>query len=327
MAFYAEFENENSFRSFPFAEGSVMEDTNGNALDTSMFVDAMLYPTKPNGRVRLTAIDFEAGTLEVSDDDGVIGVGSLGEVIEVVSDGRHIGTIIARNIQSTASLRREFNYLYFASACVFDFNPAGVTGIKIGNEVLTGKIVFDPSSTIVPELIQKNDEYYFDLNVISATGSTDTPSIRTIVVMRSRGSILDVEQLNTNSIEVNMGEVSRSNICANAHREDSINIYDTCLGQDNPPSPVNPVPAVANEFWVIPVGSVTDQAFNIVAPNLLADAIVNPVNVQMVQGTSQPNLPSFTRNMTEAEAEIEMKKLTSSNVIGNGIVLQVPGLT
>ena len=327
MALYAEFENENSFRAYPFAEGSVLEDNNGEPLDTSMFIDAMMYPSNPYGRVRITAIDFERNTIEVSDDNGVIGVGDIGDNIKIYNNGTLIGRILTHNLVSTAAARREFDNLYFASSCVLAFNPAGVTGVRVGNEVLTGKIVLDSSDTVTPELVSNNGEYYLSLNIIASQVSSDTPSIKRIFVLRSQGTIFDVGEFNVNSLKVSLGPVSRDDICENAHREDSIDIYDKCGPYHGGGGEHDPVrPAEHDELYDFPVGELTKQAFNIVVPNASADAIVNPINVQMTIGTAQSNPPRFTRDMSDAEAEVQMKKLTSSNVVGNGIILQIPGL-
>lgn len=337
MAIYTEFENENRFRNFPFSEGSVLTDTNGMILDVSMFLDAMLYPQSPSGNVRLSAIDFETNTLEISDDTGVIGTGELGDDITVrTTDGAIIGKILTDNLESTASGRREFLDVYFASSCVIAFTPSGVMGIRIGDKVLSGKIVFEESDTIKPELTQRTGtpvEYTLSLNVTSTSSSSDR-SIREIIVMQSQGTIFGVEQYNANSIEVSLGAISRDDICENAHREDSIDIYDFC--EQVPPTPGHApvIPAQSDSFWVFDISKLDGQtsnttmrqAFNIVAPNLNLDGIVNPVNVQMVNGSVKSNPPKFTRTMSDAEAAVQMKKITASNVVGNGIILQIPGL-
>ena len=345
MALYAEFENENSFRSFPFAEGTSLSDSNGETLDTSSFIDAMLYPDNPSGRVRLSAIDFEEDLIEISDDDGVIGTGQIEDVINVVStDGKRIGTLLTRNLTSTAAIRREFSELYFSSSCVCAFNAAGVTGLRIGDTVMTGKIVFEKSSTITPEIVQNGNDYTLSLSVISAMSSGETPSIKKIVVMQSKGTIFGVGEYNANSIEVTLGTISREDFCDTAHREDTIDIYDICDppdgsgGSGGSGGGYEPTvtPAQEDSFWVFDLtekdnsddsNTIMRQAFNIVAPNIVDPAtVVNPINVQMVEGTMQSNPPKFTRTMTDAEAAAQMKKLTASNVVGNGIILQIPGL-
>ena len=145
---FAEFENENALRSYPFAEGCVPGD---NDIPAGVFVDAAIYPVNPSGTVHLSSIS-EDGVFGISDDTGVImeGVAS-GRTVEFTDNsglGRHVGTLVASSAEALAEFAgrgslREFSSdnAAFSSACVFPVVVDGVTSVSIGESGKTSGAV------------------------------------------------------------------------------------------------------------------------------------------------------------------------------------------
>lgn len=96
MAEYIQWRNKNAYRAFPIADDASWVTSSGLDVSSGIFSDAVITPIDPDGSVHVSSINFEDGTVTISDDSGVIASATIQqEVIEFYDDySRHIGIIV-----------------------------------------------------------------------------------------------------------------------------------------------------------------------------------------------------------------------------------------
>lgn len=333
---FPEFENQNQLRRYPFAAGSVFFDTDGVALDTSAFVDAVVYPTNPQGNVRLSAIDYTQGIVEISDDSGVLATGQLGQYIKLYTVDDHIpcGSLVA-NVDFVGNNRREFEQLYFAAACVIPVNPSGVTGLRINGQILTGDITFLTGDHIWPLLSTEISEGVvtkatLSFKITPSTVSNSARGITKVYFYETKGTLFSISPYESDadqiySVQMQLRGLYRDDICNAAHREDILDIYDTCEEEKCICSyEGNVIPASEDSLYTFDVVTSGKNAFSLVVPNTPIG--VNPLNVQMYDSAGAAPSIIFSPSMTQEEAEAELTKLYNMDTSAHGLRIQIPGL-
>lgn len=329
---FPEFENENQLRRYPFAANSVFADTDGAEIDTTDFLDASIYLSNPAGVPRLTAIDYDAQTIEVSDDNGLRATGVLGRNIKLydTSTGSPCGSIVA-SVGFRGSSRREFTELYFAAGCIIPVNPPGVTGIRIGDQILTGDIVFTSGSHITPRLSVSGGEATLSFKVTPSTVTSGVSGIRKVYFYEAVGSLFSISPYEwdgdkTYSVQMHLRGITRDDICNAAHREDLLDIYDTCREEKCICAYNGTIhPSEESVFLELDLAENGANAFSVVAPNP-SEGVYNPLNVQLVDGTGSVASLSFDPDMSQDAAENELRKLYSLDATTHSVKIQIPGL-
>lgn len=96
MADYIQWRNKNNFRYFPIADDASWVTQSGLTVPSSIFVDAVLTPIDSSGSVWVSFINFETGTVGISDDRGQIATAEIttDELSFYDTYGRHIGVVV-----------------------------------------------------------------------------------------------------------------------------------------------------------------------------------------------------------------------------------------
>ena len=243
---YAGFENENSYRNYPFSESADLHDVSGAPFATDVFVDAFLYPVSSvqTGLV-LSVVDFgKGGLVEVAlSETGEVlsGTGADGTVELYDYSGRHAGTLACgpgwdREIRSAR--RMEFEGLRFAPSVTAVVVHDGVMGFDAGGSVATGRIVElvgDGCVTPVLSDTQLGPELSFDVQDDSVVERS--PVVRKIVFVVAGRTIFDVERQSDNAVLLTTPMLDREDVCWRAHAEDSVAaVADTCPDSNDLPS-------------------------------------------------------------------------------------------
>lgn len=76
---YEEWRTLNSSRRYPFADDSLLVDTQNRRLPDNVFIDAMFHPVSLVGRLYLSSLSFSELSIQVSDDQGVVATAVIGE--------------------------------------------------------------------------------------------------------------------------------------------------------------------------------------------------------------------------------------------------------
>lgn len=358
---FQEFENENELRSYPFAAGCVPPEDSSYGVPQGVFVDAVLYPVNPSGVLFLSEIS-EDGTLSVSDDSGTIMTGrpkgALVELYDVSAFHRHAGTMSASSADALAefairgsSRRFTAKETAFAAGCVFPVIVDGVTSVSVGD---TGS-----RSGIIRFSNGDSD----DIRVSSGTLENGTSTIRFDVLPRPEVSadlsikriicvvdgetpfriskLYDPENPDTygyNTVILSLSGIDRESVCASAHRENSLEMADTCECEKPPlPSKDNlPETYQIEEVFIAPdesgaeggVPEGAENAFFLVAPNYYGDGGMynNPISITLEDGMVSPKVEEPEAVIDGLSAVPKDGALTDS-ITSKGVVIQVPGLS
>ena len=352
---FQEFENENAIRSYPFAAGcSAVE---GECeIRPGVFVDAALYPVNPSGIVYLSRISDD-GVFSISDDTGVIMEGSAsGKCVELydMSDlKRHSGTIVAYSEEALEEISgrgsdREYvsEETAFASSCVMPVVIDGVTSISVGDEgVCAGDVSFSngPSDDIrvsSGSSGQGNCTIRFD--VLPRPRPSTEVSIRRIICVVDGETPFRIQKLFSrehpdnygyNTVILKLEGIDRDAVCAAAHRENDLEMADTC--ECKPPLPTEktiPEAYQLEEVFIppdedgteggVPEGS--ENAFFLVVPNELGYS--NPISITLEDGAVSPNVDDKDVVVEGLEANLADGELIDK-VTSKAVVIQVPGLS
>ena len=331
---FQEFEYENTRRTYPFASGCKVTDTDGIPIGTGILIDAVLYPVNPEGIIYLSSISQD-GTVEISDSKGPImtahpekGSDKL-EFFETGGVGRHVGTVLASSSDALGVLtnggkERTFrpDAASFASSCVFPVRNDGVLSLDVSETgVIDGDFAFTngENDDIRVSTNESGNELRFDI-LPHPTGEIPE-SIQHIYCIVDGRTPFRILKLSDNTVSVYLDNIDKSVICSNAHRENAFELADTC---DCGPKPEPSVVAIPRTYQTaaVDITNNADSAFYLVVPN--CTGYDNPMSVTLVDGIQIPkvNITTETDKVGRASAEGNFIDDTTSK----GAVLQVPGL-
>jgi hypothetical protein len=338
---FPEFENENALRWYPFASGCTGADTSGSRIGTGVLVDAALYQVNPNGALYLSRIGAD-GVVSISDAASVVmtatavrGASTL-EFYDASDLHRHVGTLVASSPDALSSLvnvyedrvfRREETT--FASSCVFPVVNDGVLSVDVGRTgAADGTVRFLNGPTDVVR-VSAGDGSKLRFDVIPRPREVQLDSIKHVYCIVDGKTPFRIMKLPFgdrpsglgNTVAVYLDNIDRQDVCADAHREDSLETRDTCGCQDDPGGcrpdvdpPVDIPDAYQVEVVDIPNGA--DGAFYLAVPNMAG--YDNPLSLTLNDDVSQPSVQVVGG---DGSAGISITGTTSK-----GVVLQVPGL-
>ena len=356
---FKEFENENAWRSYPFAGGCAPIDDDDaaiRAIPSDLFVDAALYPINPHGPLFLSSVSA-SGEYAISDSSGVVmsGVAS-GRHVELYDTSglsRHVGTMMASSEEALSEFSNrgyarnyELSETVFASSCVFPIVNDGVMSLSVGGaDKATGVVGFsngdkDAIRVSSSKTAEGLDTLRFD--IIPPRTVKDSGSIRRIICVVDGQTPFRIERMPGayNTIMLKLEGIDKDAVCAGAHRENAYEMADTCECGKPTPLSDEPLPEAYQliEVYIPPdevragmefgmeggVAEGADNAFYIVTPNLINYG--NPISITLEDGVISPKtggLEISVNGMSAEPAEGEM----ADDVASKGVVIQVPGLS
>lgn len=339
---FIEFENENSLRTYPFASGCVVTDTDGCNIGTGVLIDAALYPVNPKGNLYLSSIR-SSGIVEISDDSGVIMTSVVEhgsrilEFYETSGLKRHVGTVLTSGSDELSSIvnsskDRVFTEesSTFASSCVFAIENDGILSLNIGKTgVVDGAVSFSNSDTDDIRVSTNGTNLRFDVLPFSTASIYDSIQHIYCVVdgktpFRIMKLPIDMATAGApgNVISVYLDNIERSDVCNNAHRENSLEMVDTCDCGPGPEPPEHKEIPHVYQVEVVDIPNGADSAFYLTVPNFTG--YDNPLSITMEDGVVAPNT-EIEAHPDINQAHVDIKEITDS-ITSNGVVLQVPGL-
>lgn len=259
---FAEFENENALRVYPFAAGCTPPDGEGLDIPCGVFVDAALYPINPDGALYLSSISW-TGVFSVSDDNGVVmtGVreGASVELYDVSDFSRHVGTLLAASPESLAEFAdrgvlREYKKenTTFSSSCVFPVVIDGVLSLKVGDaKTATGDTGFanaadDDVRVSSAELPDGRRTIRFDVLPRPAIAADN--SIKRIICVVDGQTPFRLERMSYNTVALTLNGIDKEDVCAAAHRENQYEMTDTCKCKETGTCTEAPVTKTVPEY-------------------------------------------------------------------------------
>lgn len=345
---FAEFENENALRSYPFAEGCIPTGEENSEIPSGVFVDAAIYPVNPSGVLYLSGIS-ETGVFSISDGTGVIMEGSANgrnvEFYDLSGLGRHVGTLVASSEEVLSEFAgrgylREYSQenSAFAAGCVFPVVIDGVTSMSVMESVKTDGVVSfsnSKSDDIRVSSTTKDGMNTLRFDVLPRPISKDAGSIRRIICVVDGQTPFRIDKISYNTIRLYLLNMDRDRVCASVRRENHFEMADTCKCEKEPLPDEQSLPEHYHleEVFIppdeeqkeggIPEGA--DNAFYIVVPNVMGEGR-NPISITLEDGSVSPrteDLKTVINGDTADLAEGEMLDETTSK----GVVIQVPGLS
>lgn len=327
---YAEHENLNSYRNYPFSETSDTKDKDGAELAADVFVDAMVYPVVPEPTgVRLTELRSDTGEvfMECGSGDTLSGSWSDGSVELYDGMGRHSGTLVCGpgwEREATTGRRRTFENLWLSAAVCCPVVHDGVIGMtdEDGSWRTSRKnLVMSGDGLITPVLTDTDHGPELRFDAQYAPNMRPRSVINQVVVAVCGRTVFDVAQVDDGTVEVYATDLDREDICWQAHKEDAVSVVvDACAEQEECPTPL-----VTSKAGVVPLCP-TDVG-NVI---LAADDGVNyknPIKISVVDGETSAQRPQITDGMSQAEMLIEARKtLDRPLTAGNAIMISMPGL-
>lgn len=338
---FTEFENESGLRSYPFASGCTMADAQGERLGVGTLVDAVLYPVNSTGTLYLSRIGTD-GTVSVSDSRTVVMTATLEsgsaalEFYDLSDMHRHVGTVVASSPEALASLVNVYEDRVFtaegaafAASCVFPVVNDGVTSVNVGGTgAQDGTVAFangeDDKVRVATDAY--GEKLRFDV-VPQAEGASLT-SIQHIYCIVDGRTPFRIEKIPFggaasglgNVVAVYLDNITRQDICGNAHREGSLEERDTCRCDDGCSPDYDPPVEIpeAYQVEVVDMDNGAQGAFYLAAPNITG--YDNPLSVTLEDGTTAPvsDIP--------ADENADYAEILSNGVTAKGVLLQVPGL-
>ena len=338
---FREFENENALRTYPFASGCVPIDTDGAPIGTGILVDATIYPVNSRGIVYLSGIS-SGGVVSISDETGVImtavrdGAGDTLEFFETGGLGRHVGTVLASSPDALSALTsgtkaRRFrpNATAFAASCLFPIENDGVLSLDVGGTGATdGIFEFANGDDDEVRISTDKDGRTLRFDVLPHPTSNIPKSIRKIYCIVDGRTPFRIEKIGSgidgvpgNTIAVYLDNIDKSAVCGNAHRENALEMADTCDCRPDVPEPVEIPPELQVEVVDIPDGA--DSAFYLAVPNLIG--YDNPLSITLDDGIDIPKTELKTE--TDPAGRMAAKDAMVDKSTAKGVILQVPGLS
>lgn len=347
---FAEFENENALRSYPFAEGCVSPDNEDAAIPVGVFVDAAIYPVNPSGVLYLSEIS-EFRVFRISDGSGVIMEGTAEgrnvEFYDLSGLRRHVGTLVASSEDALSEFAgrgslREYSQenTAFASACVFPVVIDGVTSISVSESAKTaGAVGFSNSKSddIRVSSAIKNGRKTLRFDVLPRPGENGSGSIRRIICVVDGQTPFRIDKIAYNTVRLSLANLDMDTVCSSVHRENHFEMADTCKCDKDPLPDEESLP----EFYQLeevfippdeengqPEGGIpegADNAFYLVVPNIMGEGR-NPLSITLEDGAVSPkteDLKVVVQGDTADLAEGEML----DDMTSKGVVIQVPGLS
>lgn len=344
---FIEFENQNALRLYPFAAGCVRPESEGSEIPAGLFVDAALYPVNPSGTLYLSSISDD-GRFSVSDDSGVIMEGSpAGNIVEfrdTTSMSRRVGVMVASSAEElTAFLERGGAREYgpevtaFAASCVMPVVIDGVVSVNVGDSGMTaGDVSFSNSSTDdirISSTTMEDGRQTLRFDVLARPGVQESRSIRRIIcVVRGNTPFRIVKQA-YNTVILTLYGIDRDDVCDSVHREDRLEMHDTCKCQGTLPSRKRiPYADQLVEVFIPPdadgseggIAEGSRNAFFLIVPNLLNYR--NPLSITLEDGMVSPKLKDPEVSMDGYGVEYA-EGAFADDVTSKGVILQVPGLS
>lgn len=351
---FQEFENENALRTYPFASGCDIPDDDERGIPSGVFVDAAIYPINPAGTVYLSSISPD-GTFSISDDNGEImsGVpsGNTVEFYDMSPFSRHVGTLVASSedvLSEFAGRGSERTYsrleAAFSANCVFPVVMDGVVSVDVGGAgPATGEVGF--SNGISDEVrvssgVSADGRSTLRFDVLPRPGIKAADSIRRIICVVDGETPFRIAKLAYNVILVTLDGIDKESVCAAAHRENSMEMTDTCECATAQRKRVVALPETyqMEEVFIPPdevpdgsdfgpeggVADGADNAFYLVSSNL--SGYVNPISITMEDGVVSPRIYDPEAVIDGDNATMAEGALTDS-VTSKGVIVQVPGLS
>lgn len=349
---FQEFENENALRSYPFSSGCDLSEEDGR-IPEGLFVDACLYPFNPSGVLYVSGLS-ETGVFSISDDSGVVMSGSpSGGVVELYDMStfrRHAGTLIASSSDALqefagrgASISFARENASFSSSCVFPVVVDGVTSLAVGDaDARDGLVSFandDDDDVRVACSPSRDGEVDMRFDVLPRPGSKDPDSIRRIICVVDGETPFRISKLAYNIVLLTLDGICREDVCAHAHREDGLQMSDTCACSESVPMRQQNYPeAYQLEEVFIPPDEVPEgaeygpeggtssgaaNAFFLVVPNLTGYS--NPLSLTLEDGDVAPMIDGPETVVDGNSADLAEGAL-ADDVTSKSVVIQVPGL-
>ena len=347
---FAEFENENALRSYPFADGCVPPENEDASIPVGVFVDAAIYPVNPSGVLYLSEIS-ESGVFRISDSSGVVMEGTAEgrnvEFYDLSGLGRHVGTLVASSADALSEFAgrgslREYSQenTAFASACVFPVVIDGVTSISVSESAKTaGAVGFSNSKSddVRVSSATKDGRKTLRFDVLPRPGVKESGSIRRIICVVDGQTPFRIDKVAYNTVRLSLANLDRDTVCSSVHRENHFEMADTCKCDKDPLPDEDSLP----EFYQLeevfippdeedgqPEGGIpegADNAFYLVVPNIMGEGR-NPLSITLEDGAVSPkteDLKVVVQGDTADLAEGEML----DDMTSKGVVIQVPGLS
>jgi len=351
---FSEFENENAIRSYPFATGCVQTEIAEYEIPPGVFVDASLYPVNPSGVLYLSSIS-ESGVFSISDSSGVVMTGSAsGRAVEMCDTSalkRHVGTLVASSCETLSEFAfRGYERSYsqentaFASSCVFPVVIDGVVSLSVGgNDPAVGSISFlnkmDDDVRVSSGISGSRKTIRFD--ILPAPPARKVEQIRRVICVVDGETPFRIQKLfnpedpdsyGYNTVILKLDGICREDVCSSAHREDSLEMFDTCECRPALPDEKQIQEAYQLEEVFIPpdedgseggVKKGAENAFFLVVPNELGYG--NPISITLEDGEVLPDTGGIEIVSNGRSVELAEEEL-SDRVTSKAVVIQVPGL-
>lgn len=339
---FAEFENENALRSYPFAACCVPH--SDADLPAGLFVDAVLYPVNPSGALYLSSVS-DAGVFSVSDDTGVIMSGSAsGNVVELHDTtpfSRHVGTLVASSAETLAEFAdrgvvRKYDAASaaFAASCVLPVVVDGVSSVTVGSGTAAGLAEFSngPDEEVrVSSGVDSSGRSTLRFDVVPKVVPEDMAYIRRIICVVDGKTPFRISrhQDSYNTVVLTLDSIDKDTVCSAAHRENDYEMADTCecrdasrdMGLASVPEHYDLVEVFIPPTQGRPKGA--ENAFYLVVPNLLN--YENPLSITLEEGVVAPRVEEPEVVVDGYSADLAEPLV--DDVTSNGVVIQVPGLS
>jgi hypothetical protein len=344
---FREFENENGLRSYPFSAGCVLPDRNEFVIPDGVFVDASIYPVNSSGVVYLSKIS-EDGTFSISDSTGVIMTGTPSgnsvEFYDMSGLRRHSGTLVASSADALSDISgRGYDMEYlpenyaFVASCVFPVELGGVSSISVGgSDNVSGSVGFtnDKSDEVrVSSGTAGDGRKTIRFDVLPRPGNKEEGSIKRIVCVVDGQTPFRISKLSYNVVMLSLEGIDKASVCSAAHRENSLEMADTCECEQVPTSGYElPEAYDILEVYIPPdenggnggIQSGSENAFFLVSPNVTG--YDNPISITLEDGVVSPRTDGIDVEINGTSAEIKDGELLDV-VTSKGVVIQVPGLS
>jgi len=329
---YAEHENLNSYRNYPFSETADLRDGSGSRIASDVFTDAMLYPVVTEARrLRLSVLDCASGEVAVTDGETVVsGSESDGSVELYDAYGRHAGTIVCGpgwDRERQSGRRREFDGLWFAPQAECPVVHSGVMGLADeGRTWRTTRrdIVLRGDGNITPVLSDTESGPVLRFDAQYEPPASGRRLVRQILFATAGQTMFEISESGEDSaVELSMSEMDREDVCWHAHLGDDVAVVaDACSGGGQEPCGPVFVGVKADEVRVCPsdIGNI----------EIIADDAVgfkNPVKVSAVEGGAVAPRPQIVGGMSQEDIFAEASKMLQRPVtVGNGVRIGIPGV-
>ena len=343
MAEFAEFENENRLRSYPFAESSSFIATDGYKIDNSYVVDAMIYAYRPDGPVRLTEIDFDTKTITISDNSKVVGKASFINNHKIdfscvvykkgqIEYSKPAGSIYVSDEFLSGVGKHTFDSLYFSASCVCPINPHGVEGILIDGNLLTGLVHFTTERDTVWSYFYTGVDggRYLGFRVKpKRTSQQPLRLIRNVIVKVEEGSPFVLSRYG-DGVQVSLGSISREDICSSTTQRRAQDYYESIHDTCEPLASTAETKAStrsSSDSFIVSMKSCAG-VFNLLAPDLMSSqsSIDNPISISPNVASKAPTPLNLTPDMSQQEREQALLNSLNAGETGNSVSISVPGL-